>query len=137
VSAYFDTSALLKLVLDEDDSQVARDAWDAFPRPVASRLVYPEACAGLALATRTGRLPAGSDEARNAIDTVYEELEVLDLSEELAHDAGALARSRGLTGADAIHLASALVALEIDGVLVTWDRALARAARAEGLIAIP
>ncbi len=100
---------------------------------MTSRLAYPEARAGLALASRTGRLPRGEVGPRRAIDRIYDELEVVDLSDEVARVAGGLASRRALRGADAVHLASALAALEPGALLVTWDTSLADAATAEGL----
>ena len=58
--AYFDTSALIPLLIDEPASVRAARLWDEAARVVSVRLAYPEARAGLARAGRMGRLsPAG------------------------------------------------------------------------------
>lgn len=58
--AYFDSSALVKLLVDEAGSDVAAAIWDGCDAVFASRLAYPEVCAALAGAGRRGDL--GSDE---------------------------------------------------------------------------
>ncbi len=45
---YFDSSAFVKLVVDEDGSDLAALLWDGCDAAVASRLAYPEVRAALA-----------------------------------------------------------------------------------------
>jgi predicted nucleic acid-binding protein len=54
--AYFDTSALIKTLLLESGSQLADELWSRSSMRIASGLVYPEARAELAAATRGGRI---------------------------------------------------------------------------------
>ena len=54
--AYFDTSALVPLFLDEPLTSAAWQLWDEAERSVSSLLVRVEARAALARAVRTGRL---------------------------------------------------------------------------------
>ncbi|MDQ3972825.1 MAG: type II toxin-antitoxin system VapC family toxin, partial [Actinomycetota bacterium] len=56
--AYFDTSALVKLVVDEDGSDLAAQLWDGADAVTSSRLAYAEGRAALAGAARRGRLSA-------------------------------------------------------------------------------
>ena len=49
---YFDSSALVKLVLDETGSELAAQLWNACDAALSSRLAYPEVCAALAAAGR-------------------------------------------------------------------------------------
>ena len=42
---YFDSSALVKLVLDEIGSDIAATLWNACDVALSSRLAYPEVCA--------------------------------------------------------------------------------------------
>jgi uncharacterized protein len=51
--------------------------------------------------------------------------------------AGHLAERHELRGYDAVHLASALDVIAGEEPLVTWDTALADAARLEGLSVVP
>lgn len=128
---------MLKLVLDEDGSDVAEELWDSTPRAVSSRLAYPEACAGIGLAQRQGRLVDGGRKAASLVETTFEQIVPIDLTDTIARRAGALARARSLRGTDAVHLASALASLEPGGLIVTWDGALSRAAALEGLSTAP
>jgi uncharacterized protein len=50
VIAYFDTSALLKLVIAEGGAEHARSLWELAGEVVVSRLAWPEAVAALAAA---------------------------------------------------------------------------------------
>jgi uncharacterized protein len=56
VIAYFDTSAVMPLLIAEPGSDRAAALWDGADRVVSVRLVYPEARAALAQAERLGRL---------------------------------------------------------------------------------
>jgi predicted nucleic acid-binding protein len=49
---YFDSSALVKLVVQEEGSDLAADLWDSCDAALASRLAYPEVRAALAAAGR-------------------------------------------------------------------------------------
>jgi predicted nucleic acid-binding protein len=49
---YFDSSALVKLAVEEVGSDVASALWDGCDAALSSRLAYPEVCAALAAAHR-------------------------------------------------------------------------------------
>jgi uncharacterized protein len=105
---------------------------------VASRLLYPEACAALAAAKRSGRLAARS--LRRAVvdlDRFHAELTLIELDGPLTTLAGDLAERHALRGYDAVHLASALAVGDPELVLVSWDRELAAAAASAGLNTSP
>lgn len=70
--AYFDTSALIPLLIEEPTSVVAARFWDDATRLASVRLLYPEARAALALAHRMERLT--SSQLRAAVGG----LELLD-----------------------------------------------------------
>jgi predicted nucleic acid-binding protein len=131
---YFDTSALVPIVIEEDSSENCGRLWDLADRVVSSRLVYAEGRAALAQARRIGRL---SDkllrEAVRNFEDLVDELDAVEVTAELVHRAGALAEKLGLRGYDAIHLASAEAVNDRDLVLATGDRALLQAARSLGL----
>jgi predicted nucleic acid-binding protein len=133
VIAYFDTSALVKLVVAEDGSDAARDAWSRATHVASSMLVYPEARAAVAAAARAGRLDeVTAARVRRAVETVVGHLALVRPSRPVLWRAGDLAQRHALRGYDAVHLASAA---EFGGAatVVTSDRGLARAARAIGL----
>jgi uncharacterized protein len=106
---YLDTSALIKLYVEERHSaevaQAVRDA-DAI---ATSLLAYPEARATLARAHREHRL--SSADLRSALTQFLEDWEriaVIETRDDVLKHAGSLAERHALRGADAVHLASAL-----------------------------
>lgn len=132
--AYLETSALLKLVVEEDGSDVAGAMWDAADALVTSRLSYPEARAALAAAGRAGRLSAERHtQAKRALDERLDQVEVIEVTDEIARLAGDFAEAHALRAYDALHLASAFALSGPEFVIATWDRPLARAARVVGL----
>jgi predicted nucleic acid-binding protein len=136
--AYLDTSAVVPLLVEEPASALATELWDAADRAIGVRLVYPEARAALAKARRMDRLTAPQlRTAVRGLHAIIEQMDMLEIDEQLALDAGALAESRQLRGYDAVHLAAALRAQNADLVLVAGDRALLDAAAAEGLATAP
>jgi len=134
VTAYFDSSALVPLVLIEPATERAKTLWDAAGRALSARLVYPEVRAALARARRTGRLT--SRQLRDAVSTFeafYVRIDLIDLDDDLARRAGDLAETHGLRGGDAVHLAAATQLGDADVVVVVGDAALLGAAAAEGM----
>lgn len=136
--AYFDSSAFLKLLVDEDGSDDAEQMWNGSDTVIASRLALPEVSAALAAARRAARLDAPAERiARRVWGEYWAATRVVELSTEIASDASAMARRLVLGGADAVHLATAMTLADTDPVLVTWDRRLAAAALDVGLAVAP
>ena len=136
--AYFDSSALVKLVVDEPGSRDVATLWDAADAVVSSRVAHPEVRAALAAAHRDGRLDdASHDVAKRGWHTFHAALRMVELSERVEEDAGRLAEAHALSGCDAVHLASAITLADAPLVIATWDRRLLRAARAIGLATMP
>jgi len=118
--AYVDTSALVKLPLEEDGHEALRrelDGWDGF---VSSALLSVEAIRACA---RYG--PAFAHAAEEALDAVA----LVPLDDAVLERAAAL----DLPTLDALHLATALSVADEIGVLLTYDERLATAARAAGI----
>jgi predicted nucleic acid-binding protein len=138
--AYFDSSALVKLLLDEDGQHVSRAVWDAADATATSRLAYPEVRAGLAAAFRGRRLdPDRYLAAKVEWGRRWSELRLIEPGPGVLEAAGELAESCALRGFDAVHLASAL-RLGVDGdgpILVAWDERLRAAATEFGLRTAP
>jgi predicted nucleic acid-binding protein len=132
---YLDTSALVKLLLrDEDDRETARTLIAAMDASFTSRIAYPEARAALAAARRAGRLaPRAYPSALRDLDRAVGSFRIVELHPALARAAGDIAERFALRALDAVHLASALALGGSDTVVVTWDRTLASAAAAAGL----
>jgi predicted nucleic acid-binding protein len=134
VIAYFDTSALVPLLVAEVGSTSAASLWEGADRVVSVRLLYPEARAALAQAQRLGRLtPRQLREAVGSLDARWPELDLVELDEQLAFRAGELAEAHGLRGYDAVHLAAAVRVHDASLVVVAGDRALLEAASSEGM----
>ncbi|MBA3984151.1 MAG: type II toxin-antitoxin system VapC family toxin [Acidimicrobiia bacterium] len=132
--AYFDTSAVVPLLVVEAGSTRAAVLWDGADRVVSARLVYPEGRAALALAHRLGRLTARQLRAAVAeLDSKYEEFDLVEVDDMLARRAGHLAEAHGLRGYDAVHLAAADRVRNPDLVVVAGDGALLAAAATEGI----
>lgn len=134
---YFDSSAFVKLVIEEEGSDVAGALWDGCDAAVSSRLAYPEVRSALAAAVRADRLDVdGERRAVAAWEDFWAATRPVELSETLTRHAGRLAGERSLRGADAVHLASAL-AIGSEIVLAAWDRRLRDGAQAAGVRVAP
>lgn len=63
---YFDSSAMVKLLVEEDGSDVAAALWDGCDAAVSSRLAYPEVRTTLAAAGHDRRLTTESQRQAEA-----------------------------------------------------------------------
>ncbi len=135
---YFDSSALVKLVVDELGSHVAAELWDHCDAALSSRLAYPEVCAALAAAGRSHDLDRrGLVAALDRWEHLWAAARPVELTTDVERHAGELASRHGLRGADAVHLASALVVGSADLVVAVWDRRLHAGVVAENLAVAP
>lgn len=120
-TAYLDTSAAMKLLVEEPDSEaLVRELTDASRRLVASWLLHTE------LHCAAGRHPNAL--AVEAVTTVLDALHLVDLTRGYLLAAGT---HWPLRSNDAIHLATAL-RLGVDEV-ISYDAELSRAAAAAGV----
>lgn len=139
MTAYFDTSALAKLLRPEPGDDIARAAIVDADMRATSAISYPELCATMAGWDPRPGAP-GMAAAGRELELFWPSLFALDVDESTARHAGELALRHRLRGMDAIHVASAL---EIAGespealVFVSWDRDQREAARKEGLSVVP
>jgi uncharacterized protein len=123
--AYLDSSAFVKLVLPQPESEVLRSAIREW-RWASSALVEVE----VVLAVRRRR-PSGVDAARRALAGA----ELIEIGRAVRRSAGEL---DGLRSLDAIHLATALSLGDHVGAFFTYDDRLAAAAQAHGLtVSVP
>ena len=124
---------MIKLLVEEEGSDLADEIWERAAWRISSVLVYVEGRAALAAACRAGRLdePAAKSAAAQLQDACNS-MQLIETDGSLIESAGNLAERRALRGYDAIHLATALTVTDPDLVIVTWDRDLADAALAEG-----
>ena len=137
---YFDSSALVKLLVQEVGSDLAAQLWDGCDAAVASRLAYPEVRAALAAAGRNHDLDGdGLAAAERAWEEYWPATRPVELTRAVERHAGRLAAQYALRGADAVHLASALTLTLSDPelILAAWDRRLRAGASAAGLAITP
>lgn len=136
--ACWDSSAFVKLLVEEPGRDLAVELWNDSIDVAASRLVIPEVGAAFAAARRAGRLDdAAHRAAAREWDRYRRAVDLVELAPEVAERASMLAARHALSGADAVHLASALLLVDADPIFVTWDRRLGDAASAAGLDVVP
>lgn len=132
--AYFDTSAVVPLIINEPATDICTRIWNESSRVVSVRLLYPEARAALARAKRMNRLTHAQLTAAVAeLDAIVDQIDHIEVTPSLARTAGELAQQHALRGYDAVHLAAAHTLADDDLVLVTGDTDLAAAASAIGI----
>jgi predicted nucleic acid-binding protein len=135
---YFDSSALVKLVLDEKGSDVAAALWNACDAALSSRLAYPEVCAALAAAGRNHDLTESeASAAADEWEVFWSSMRPIELSADVERVAGELAVLHRLRGADAVHLASALALGSAEVTVAVWDKRLHAGAAAVRLPVAP
>ena len=131
---YFDTSALVPLLIDEPSSEFCRHLWEAADDVVTTQLLYVEAAAALAQALRMGRLDSlDYVSAMRILDQLWAEFGVVEIDDGLARRAGQLALTCALRGYDAVHCASAEQLDDDDLVVASGDRKVLEACAALGM----
>lgn len=138
---YFDTSAMVKLYVEEEGSDKVK-AVSVQAQVVATSLIgYAEARAAFARAKREARLHAKEyQQALEDLDRDWDSYFVLEVTEDLVRRAGTLAEDHALRAYDALHLASALTLrdrVQRAVAFLCFDGELEAAARGEGLTTSP
>lgn len=133
--AYFDTSAVVPLLVDDEPgSAVALAVWLGAETVVSNRLLLAEAGAALARAARLDRLTQRAlDDALMELEGIWSQLDLVEIDDVLVHTAVSLARKHSLRGYDAVHCSAALRIAGPDTVAVAGDEDLIMAWREEGL----
>jgi predicted nucleic acid-binding protein len=135
---YFDSSAFVKLVVEEAGSDLAAALWDGCDAAVSSRLAYPEVRSALAAAGRAHRLaPAEQLHAESLWEGFWAATRPVEFTEDIAAHAGDLAARHALRGADAVHLASLLAVGPTETLFAVWDARLRTGAAAVGVRIAP
>lgn len=128
---YLDTSAFVKLLVEEAGSTRTIELWLSAERTTSSWLLYPESRAALAAAGRFGRLDLSV--VSLAAERLLEAVDLMVPFPELLRRAGNLAEVHALRGYDAVHLASAEAVAGPAVVFACADRRLRDAAVTLGL----
>ena len=135
---YLDASALVKLVVEEDGSELVAELWDRCDAATSSRLAYAEVCAALAASFRKREMDAaGYQQAKADWEEFWKAVRPVELTASVELVAGAVAERQSLRGADAVHLASVLALDHEDLIFAVWDRRLHRGATDEGISVVP
>ena len=136
--AYFDTSSIVPLLVDEPGTEAARAHWYGADRVVSVRLSYVETRSALAQALRVGTLTTDHGRsARAGLEALLDQIDYVEVDDLLVREAAKLADARALRAYDAVHLAAALAVREPELVFVAGDKALVAAAASEGLMTAP
>lgn len=107
MTLYLDTSNLVKLYVNEPDSDAVADLVNEADIVVTSVLAYAEARATFARQRRERRLTAAECSAVvRQFDDDWHRFVVIAFGDELALAAGRLADRHAVRGCDAVHLAS-------------------------------
>jgi predicted nucleic acid-binding protein len=134
VIAYFDTSAVVPLLVEEPGTDISLRVFLQAETLATVRMTFAEVSAALARASRLGRLTADAhDRALAELESVWAQMDVLDVNDDLVRAAGALARTHALRGYDAVHCAAALRVTSTSTVALAGDRDLLGAWQREGL----
>lgn len=136
---YLDTSALVKLLIEEEGSPEAERAVVESRVLASSRLSYVETYAALARARAAQRLSAADHrDKRREFEKLWRRLLALEIDEPVVATAAGFAERHLLRANDAIQLASASSLGEAEEVVFAcWDRELRAAAGAERLELVP
>jgi predicted nucleic acid-binding protein len=137
VILYLDTSALVKLYVDEDDTSLVRDAVSDAKIVGTSEIAYVELRSAMARRHREGAIErAAYRRVLRDVEADWQQLLLIAVNNQLVHDAGGIAERYGLRAYDAVHLASSLVLQTRAKETVTfacWDKALQSSAAAAKL----
>ena len=136
----FDASALAKLILrNEPGAEAAAAIWNNDEYVVhCSILAYPETYSAIVRAHRDRRLVGDLMAAFEQFERIWRDTAVIGLTPEIAQQAREIVRRYALSGADAVHVASAFAAgADADISFVTWDQRQAAAASDLGLTVTP
>jgi predicted nucleic acid-binding protein len=134
LTLYADASAVMKLYLDEVDSDAARRALRDDPVWITTCITAVEVRRNLS------RLLADHDleRARTEFERDWSEVVSLSIDDAAAAHAAELAERTGVKSLDALHLEGARRAGADDGLpIVTFDRRMADAARSLGWRVLP
>ena len=143
---YLDTSALVKLYVCEEGTDLVLRQVNEASIIATARVAYPETRATLARGLReeTLALSAYKEAVMNFIAD-WPSYFVLELTDSVMYKAGELAEHYKLRGFDSIHMASVLTLagfMAVEGskehlIIGCWDKGLAEALKAYGFTVFP
>jgi len=138
VILYLDTSAVVKLYVEEAGSQEVKEAVSESRIVSTSRVAYVEGMSAIARKYREGEFSKEEyEQVVGDLDRDWDNYFIIEVSEGVAKLGGELTSRHPLRGFDAIHLASALLLQSRSRMEVSFscfDERLEVAAKAEGLM---
>ena len=133
---YLDTSALVKLLVQEAHSERVREAATRSSVIATHLITYAEACAAFARYARFRRDKTLFQRLRRTLDRHWRQWDIVAADETLVRRAGELAGRYGLRGYDSVHLAAVEAVREAsqgaEFLFGVFDADLAHAARLAG-----
>ena len=134
MTAYLDTSSLVKLYVAEVGTEAVRRLVDDASVVATSQVAYPETRAALARRRREGALSEGAFAiAKRTFNADWANYFAVEVTPSLCREAGELAERLGLRGYDSVHLASFAEIARRSGTMKvcfsSYDDALDRASR--------
>ena len=137
-TAYFDATAFVKLLFQEDGTEVAAALWDGSDIVVSSRVSHAEVTASIVEAGRLDLVaPRTLRQVRSAWDDYWAATRVVELTEMVERAAARLIATTSLGFLGALHVASASAVGDRDLIVVTWDPEVGSAATDAGLRRAP
>ena len=138
---YCDTSALLKLFVEEENSDGMINARDACQAIAVCRITWAESMAAFAQRSRfRGANQSALASARAAFEQAWPGFAIADVSQPLVEKAGVYAEAFALRGYDSVQLAAAHELHEqcsLPLCFASYDRRLNQAAQLLGLEVLP
>jgi predicted nucleic acid-binding protein len=134
--AYLDTSALIKMYLDESGRELVYERVTSASRIATALITYVEACAAFARLARESRASATDYRKLVAqLDANWQSYWIIELTRPVLRRASDLARRHALRAYDAVQLSSALElrGTEADVEFLSFDKTLNVGARRERL----
>ena len=129
MTAYVDSSALLKRYLIEPDSKLGQSLLDEDVDLVTSRITIVEVRRALGLlASAVERVLTRANFARD-----LESISIIEVDALVCADAASIAEESGLRSLDSIHVESARRISDVDITFITFDVRQAAVARSLGL----
>ena len=132
MTAYVDSSALLKRYLIEPDSKLGQSLLDEDVDLVTSRITIVEVRRALGLlASAVERVLTRANFAHD-----LESISIVEVDALVCADAASIAEETGLRSLDSIHVASARRISDVDITFITFDVRQAAVARSLGLTVV-
>ncbi|MCP9777266.1 type II toxin-antitoxin system VapC family toxin [Cyanobium sp. T1G-Tous] len=130
---FCDTSALLKLFIDEQGSETMIEASSSSEGIAVCRITWAESMAAFAQRTRfKGANQLGLDQARSMFERAWPDFVIADVTQPLVEKAGIYAEAFALRGYDSVQLAAAHnlhQQLDLPMTFACFDRRLNQAAQ--------